>query len=172
MKFGFDIGSRNLGCAALDHSEIVETWVIPHNGDPAGAFHRLVEKISGKYGKTSVGCFGITGSLDLESRNRIDPVLAAVEANSFLDTGCRNILSMGCETFSLILLDGEFRYMEHTVNSDCASGTGSFIDQQAERPGFTTEELAGKARACALEVIFQKGYLFRRGGPKKRFSVP
>ncbi len=64
-----------------------------------------------------------------------------------MKTEVRNILSIGCESFYMIRLDEDFNYVEHFVNSDCASGTGSFIDQQAERLGFGTEELAEKAFA-------------------------
>ncbi|MCG8572003.1 MAG: hypothetical protein MJB14_17855, partial [Spirochaetes bacterium] len=146
MKIGFDFGSKNISYAVLDNGEIVEKATINHNGNVTGIFSNIIDALYQKYQQKNIETLGISGSIDLHNYKVIDPVLASVEANKFLKTGCQNILSIGCETFYLIILDENFNYIEHTVNSDCASGTGSFIDQQAERLGFSTEQLAQKAR--------------------------
>lgn len=143
MKLGLDIGSKNIGYAILDGDAIIDKGSVAHNGDIPKCFGELTGRLQKKY--NSLKKFGVTGKLDSSEVRAIDTILASVEANRFLKTGCRNILSIGCESFYLVLLDKDYFYLEHTVNSDCASGTGSFIDQQAERLGFTSEELAGRA---------------------------
>ena len=59
---------------------------------------------------------------------------------------------MGGQSFSLILLDREGRYVEHVSNPPCASGTGSFLEQQAERLGLRVEELASRAASFTGDV--------------------
>lgn len=143
MRLGIDIGSKNVSYALLHNTSIVDKNSIAHNGDITGTIGMIVRKLA----VHPIETYGLSGSLDLPGIPIIDPVPALVEANKYLNTGARNILSIGCETFCLIILDENGNYKEHNVNSECASGTGSFIDQQAERLGYTTEELADKAYA-------------------------
>ena len=68
----------------------------------------------------------------------INNTLCLVEGGAFLAPGSRNIFAIGGETFSLILFDESGEYVEHSINPAlCASGTGAFIEQQAERLGYT-----------------------------------
>lgn len=145
MKVGIDFGSKNIHFVLLDNDgKLLFRESIEHSGDISGAYGLALRKIEETHdGKIST--LGVTGNIDLSGISVYDPVISAVEANRVLKTGCRNIISIGCESFYLIRLDENFNYVEHFVNSDCASGTGSFIDQQAERLGFTTEILSKKA---------------------------
>ena len=52
---------------------------------------------------------------------------------------------MGGQSFMLILLDGDGEYVEHAANPPCASGSGSFLEEQAERLGVPVKELARRA---------------------------
>ncbi|OHD18254.1 MAG: hypothetical protein A2Z98_09130 [Spirochaetes bacterium GWB1_27_13] len=139
MRLGFDFGSKNIGAVVIDGNKIVKTYYISHNGDIAKNFRQISQEIYSNY---PIETFGITGSIDFANLKTIDSILANVEANKFLNTNCRNIFYVGCETFSLIILDESYNYIEHAINPLCASGTGSFLDQQAERIGLTTEKLA------------------------------
>ncbi len=145
MQAGFDFGSKNLHAAVLDGDRLVETYTVTHHGNRQKAFSALLKEIEAKYGRPER--FGVTGSVELDHFPTIDTAIAAVEANRFLKTGARHILGIGCETFYLIFLDERGNYTEHSVNPLCASGTGSFLDQQAERIAVTTEELARRAEA-------------------------
>jgi predicted CoA-substrate-specific enzyme activase len=145
MKAGFDFGSKNISYVLLDGNELVVKGSLPHNGDISGTYDSLLREIE-KW-SDAIESLGITGGLELDGIKPLDPVIASVEAGRLMKVQCRNILSIGCESFYMIRLDEEFNYVEHFVNSDCASGTGSFIDQQAERLGFNTETLAEKAFA-------------------------
>ncbi|MCK4778067.1 MAG: hypothetical protein KAS39_06770, partial [Actinomycetia bacterium] len=145
MKLGIDFGSKNISYAVIKGETIITSAVITHNGDINGTLKKIIEELFNSSSEYNIEYFGITGTVDAGSLKITDTILASVEANKFLGTGCRNILYIGCETFYLIRLDEELNYIEHTVNSDCASGTGSFIDQQAERLKLTTEELGIQA---------------------------
>ncbi len=152
MKAGFDFGSKTISYAVLAESAIPVKGNISHNGDISGTVSTIIKTIENKIDTTQIESFGITGKSRLEPKELVDPVIAAVEANRFLKSGCRNIFSIGCQSFYLIRLDGNGCYSEHFVNSDCASGTGGFIDQQAERLGFSTNELAIKAHGFKGEA--------------------
>jgi predicted CoA-substrate-specific enzyme activase len=145
MNIGFDFGSKNIHYVVLENNKPVMTGSLEHNGDISKTFQSVLNLIKNSSFDTKNSFFGITGNINFKGIETIDPVVASVEANRVLDTKCRNILSIGCESFSLVLLDENFNYLEHSVNSDCASGTGSFMDQQAERLGFETETLSQKA---------------------------
>ncbi len=147
MKAGFDFGSKNIRAVLLDQGGPVWKGSREHNGDIAGAYEELLREINTAGNGGSIATLGITGNIDLPGLPVLDPVITAVEAGRLLKTGCRNILSIGCESFFLVRLDQDGNYVEHFVNSDCASGTGSFMDQQAERLGFSTAQLAEKAFA-------------------------
>jgi len=147
MKAGFDFGSKNISIAIIDKERVVFTDSLAHNGNMAQTLEKVLDRIHTHVDIKRIDTFGLTGNLNTSTAMVYDPVIASVEANKFLNTGCKNIFSIGCENFYLIRLDGAFNYLDHTVNSDCASGTGGFIDQQAERLGFSTPELGEKAHA-------------------------
>lgn len=141
MKVGFDIGSKTIKSVVIDNGKIIDSNYILHDGDIKQSFINTFNLILSKYSK-SIESFGICGNVSLNGIKVIDNIVANVVANKFLNTKCRNILSVGFETFSLMILDEELNYIEHSSNPLCASGTGSFLDQQAERIGLSTEELA------------------------------
>lgn len=147
MKAGLDFGSKHIHLALLNGKTLVFTHTEPHHGRLADALAIGIKKMEACAASGEIHHFGITGNLRTERYPVTDSVIASVEANHYLDTGCRNIFSIGCENFYLVHLDERFHYQEHVVNSDCASGTGGFIDQQAERLGFSTPDLGEKAFA-------------------------
>ncbi len=140
MNLGIDIGSQNIYWTVIDKKSIVKSGSIAHAGNINGSLIRIIEELKEYLNHDSK--FGITGSVDISGIRTIDSILSGVEANRFLGTGCNYILSVGCERYYLITLDDNGNYVEHTSNPICASGTGSFIDQQAERIGITTAKLS------------------------------
>ncbi len=143
MKIGFDLGSRNIHYVVLENNNIIAQESVEHQGDIFGKIQGLIQATRQRFGAAE-SC-GITGNIAANTFRLIDPVLASIRANQLLQTGCRHILSIGCETFTLIFLDEEGNYLEHALSSDCASGTGSFLDQQAKRLGYSTDDFAEKA---------------------------
>ena len=146
MKAGLDFGSKYIHYAVLDDNRIIANGSTLHNGNLEKALEQVRSALIAET-RGAITHFGVTGTIPLTDIRVVDPVIASVEAAALLKASCRNIISIGCESFYLIRLDEAGNYVEHVMNSDCASGTGSFIDQQAERLGFSTEELADKAAA-------------------------
>ena len=75
----------------------------------------------------------------------IDNTLAQIEGARMLLPECRNVFTIGGQTFSLIFFDERGGYKEHSINAPCAADTGSFIEQQAERLLLSVMDLATKA---------------------------
>ena len=61
----------------------------------------------------------------------------------------RTIIDMGGEDSKLILVTGESQgnltIADFAMNTMCAAGTGSFLDQQAHRLGYTIEQFGREA---------------------------
>jgi predicted CoA-substrate-specific enzyme activase len=140
-RLGLDLGSLYLGCVLLEEGRVVATRYLEHHGDIAGALQAVLAKgeLSGP------DRVGVTGALGLLDGEPIDSTLAVVEGTRFLLPGSRNVFCIGGETFSLICFDERGGYQEHSVNSPCAAGTGSFVEQQAERLKLSVQELARRA---------------------------
>ena len=72
------------------------------------------------------------------------------------------ILEMGGEDSKMLLLDGD-AVADFAINAACAAGTGSFLDQQAERMRLDIEEFAEAAlRATAVPAIAGRCSVFAK----------
>ncbi len=142
-RIGIDIGSLYVGGAVLEDGRVIDTRYVEHGG-------RIREAVGGILGLPDFRRFdrlGVTGSFPERREGVIDGSLALIEGARFLLPGCRNVFAVGGQTFFLIFFDQDGAYREHSVNPPCAAGTGSFIEQQAERLGLTAAELAARAES-------------------------
>ena len=133
MRMGIDIGSCYIKAVALDPSgRMVDHHFGPHNGQPLEAIRRFRQQL-----REDVTFAGVTGSLsNLLSRDgnhRIDDVRSMIRGSAHLDGSCRNILHLGASSISLMKVSEEGELLDFRTNSVCAAGTGSFLDQQADR---------------------------------------
>ncbi|HTZ51014.1 MAG TPA: BadF/BadG/BcrA/BcrD ATPase family protein, partial [Spirochaetia bacterium] len=151
-RLGVDIGSLTLNAALLDGEQVIDRWSFEHEGRVDSA----VRSVLGNPRWAGFDRVGVTASQAAAGATAgtgvIDATLATIEGARFLLPGCRNVLAMGGQSFSLILLDEHGRYVEHAGNPPCASGTGSFLEQQAERLGVDAPGLARRAGAFTGRV--------------------
>jgi predicted CoA-substrate-specific enzyme activase len=163
---GLDAGSVSVKLAVLDASgNILETRYVRHKGNPLPVAHELLKNvtrelratnkselrkgvlqyaptinseldlslsITGSAGKIIAGAFGIKS---------VNEVVALSYSTKKLYPEVRTAIEMGGEDSKLILLESG-RVREFSMNSVCAAGTGSFIDQQAERLLLSIEEFS------------------------------
>ncbi len=147
-------------------------------GDPHEIVRKRLDEIRGLFPNDEV-IVTATGN----GSNLVTEVTSAAKVNEFQAIAAaarafhpqiRTILEMGGETSKYILLK-EGHIVDYNINGDCAAGTGSFIDQQAERLGYSVEELgkiilsanksakiAGRCSVFAKSDMIhaqQKGYL-------------
>ena len=154
-RLGIDIGSLTLSLVLLEDGRITARHSCAHEG-------RIDERVTSLIARAPFSRWdtvGVTGSLAGTGARIIDNTLATIDGARRLLPSCRNLIAMGGQSFSLILLDQDGRYVEHVSNPPCASGTGSFLEQQAERLGLG---IAGPGRP--------RGRL-RRGGAADRHAV-
>ena len=142
-RIGIDIGSLYLGAVVLDNGYIRDAQYREHRGD----IRTELETVMALPEYRVFDTLGITGDFGESRGGLIDNTLALIEGASLQLPGCRNVFAIGGQTFSLIFFDDQGVYKEHSVNAPCAAGTGSFIEQQAERLGLSVAELAEKASA-------------------------
>lgn len=139
MSYSFfvDIGSSYLSIIDKGENQI---FYSPHRGD----FNKILQDLSidHKYalftGKNSI------------AYNGFHPFYVLINlVKSYKDV--RHILYIGASSFFLINLDEKGNYERHILNTTCASGTGSFLDLQAKRLGYSIDEFGKRALEAKIK---------------------
>jgi len=155
---GVDIGSVSSNFVLMDGAgEVKETLYLRTMGNPVQAikdgFARLCEVHPG----INIRGVGTTGS----GRHLAAVMLGAdvvkneitahaVAAHRFCP-GVRTVMEIGGQDSKIIIIrDGVV--VDFAMNTVCAAGTGSFLDQQAARLNIPIEEFGGKALAAGQPV--------------------
>jgi predicted CoA-substrate-specific enzyme activase len=161
VYIGLDIGSVSLNTAILDaDNNITEYFYDFVHGRP---FHILRERLAfilEKYPLHLIKGIALTGSGGrLASRLTggafVNEIIAQATSTSTLYPDIKTVIEIGGEDSKLILLDkdqgnGQSVLADFEMNSICAAGTGSFLDQQAKRIGVAIEHEFG---AMALKSV-------------------
>ncbi len=149
LSLGIDIGSVSVKLVIIDESKkIIEKRYIRSKGQPLFVLKEAIEDVLTRIPEEDFRSVSVTGSgarlaSDLLGCTFENEVIALVKAVGHLYPHVRSIIEMGGEDSKLILLKdehGRFSIKDFSMNSVCAAGTGSFLDQQASRLGFTIEE--------------------------------
>ncbi len=144
---GIDVGSVTVKIVVLDsEGRKIESRYVRHYGHPLKVSLDLLKEAAGRYRQCSISVTGSAGK-PIASALGIRPVNEIV-AQSYavrkLYPDVRTIIELGGEDSKLIILD-EGRVVEFAMNSVCAAGTGSFLEQQAERLRMSIEEFSDVA---------------------------
>ena len=141
---GLDIGSIGLKAVVARTDQIDYFSSKRTHGKPVVTAKRIIEEIRKKYAglglkiiTTGAGGKIVASNIDAEYINEFQAITLA---SKFIAPEARTILEIGGQTSKYILLD-DTGILDYGVNGDCAAGTGSFIDQQATRLHYKTEEL-------------------------------
>jgi predicted CoA-substrate-specific enzyme activase len=141
---GLDAGSVAVKVVVLDfEGNKVEGHYVRHYGNPVGVSHDLLKEITGRYAPVSLSITGSSGKslasvLGVSFNNEIASQSYAIKK---LHPQIKTVIEIGGEDSKLILLEnGQIK--EFSLNSVCAAGTGSFLEQQAERLNLTIEEFS------------------------------
>jgi len=158
---GFDIGSVSLNTVVMDENHnILENFYDYVHGKP---FHVLKERLSGlitKYPPEMIKGIAVTGSggklgTQLIGGAFVNEIIAQATSVGTLYPDVRTVIEIGGEDSKLIVLEPDpekeaSRLVDFEMNSICAAGTGSFLDQQAKRIGVPIENEFG---AMALKSV-------------------
>ncbi|SMP45271.1 CoA-substrate-specific enzyme activase, putative [Desulfonatronum zhilinae] len=144
---GVDVGSVSVNCVVLDDSETLvhEAPYRRHFGLVLDETARVLEDVLARFPRKQVQSISFTGNQGQAISELLGApfeveTIAQVLGATKVAPGVRSIISIGGQDAALFELDydqqGQWRLAAFNVNGPCASGTGSFIDQQAERLTF------------------------------------
>ncbi|MEW6054438.1 MAG: acyl-CoA dehydratase activase [Nitrospirota bacterium] len=153
---GLDAGSVSVKLVVLDDaSSKLYSRYQRHKGHPIAIALKLLREVAESeifhLHDSNTRSLSVTGSAGrlVASILGIEPVneiVAQAYSTHVLFPHIKTIIEMGGEDSKLILLDEDTRSIkDFSMNSVCAAGTGSFLDQQAERLKLTIEEFSDLA---------------------------
>ncbi len=146
---GIDIGSVSANTVIVDDDRhVLEEHYTRIKGQPLQTVQKVLEEILRRIPLKQFHSLSLTGTggkllSDLLGGNFINEIIAQAKAIQYLHPQVRTIIDIGGEDSKLILLEeeeGRFKISDFSMNTLCAAGTGSFLDQQASRLGLTIEE--------------------------------
>ncbi|NVM20747.1 MAG: CoA activase [Desulfobacterales bacterium] len=150
VHLGIDVGSVSVNTVLLnEQKEVVWEDYTRTKGEPlkttAAVFSRLLEKVPAeRILSCSLTGLGATQLAEALEGNFVNEIIAQTKAIEHFHPEIRTIIEIGGEDAKLILVNrdvsGELVIEDFAMNSLCAAGTGSFLDQQAHRMGYSIEE--------------------------------
>ncbi|MCR4287068.1 MAG: acyl-CoA dehydratase activase, partial [Deltaproteobacteria bacterium] len=127
---------------------ILEEKYTRTKGAPIETSFAVLSDIIERYGADSIKLVAATGSggklvAPLIGASFTNEVIAQAKAVEVFHPEAKTVIEMGGQDAKLIFLASEgkrLRIADFQMNSVCAAGTGSFLDQQAYRMGLSIEE--------------------------------
>jgi predicted CoA-substrate-specific enzyme activase len=152
VRLGIDMGSVSTKVAVLRDGAILKTFYRRHLGRPAETLALILSRIPSWTGYV----FSFTGSAsrlaaEAAGIEPVNEVVALAEAISRFHPGLRSVIEMGGQDSKLLLFRPDGRgsvFDDFAMNSICAAGTGSFLDQQAARLGLDPSVMGELALRC------------------------
>ncbi len=136
---GIDIGSTSTDLVLIDDEmNIVDHQYLRTAGNPEAVVRKGLQTIKEKYGEVKFKAVGVTGS----GRDRIgrligadvvkDEITSQARGAVFADKDVDTVFEIGGQDSKFIRLkDGQV--IDFQMNRICAAGTGSFVEEQANR---------------------------------------
>ncbi len=130
---GVDVGSVSLSLVQLDfEGKILRRFYQFHKGNISDTFSEAA-KVFDLSGIRRIACTSSTNCLNKKLTQNYNSQVAIIAAARFLCREAVSVLHIGAEKFMLINFDINGNYQSTKINTSCAAGTGSFLDQQAGR---------------------------------------
>lgn len=134
---GLDLGSVSVNAVVInDEGEIIyEERYTRHNGQPLKKAKEIVGKIAKNF---SFKYLAVTGSNGEHLSKEwdipyLEEIIAQAKGIYHLHPEVRTVIDIGGNDAKFIALDEKGDVESFSMNEGCASGTGSFLDQQAKR---------------------------------------
>jgi predicted CoA-substrate-specific enzyme activase len=140
---GMDIGSVSVKGVVIHQGKniIYEAPYRRHMGRVEEEVLTLIQELYKRFGEENILAFALTGNHGEKISERIGgffefETISQVRGSLHLKPDARTIISMGGQDIALFQIShgkGGWELEYFNTNGPCASGTGSFIDQQAQR---------------------------------------
>ncbi len=152
---GIDIGSVSLSIVQMDpKGKITNQFYKFHKGDIHTAFSDA-QRIFNLQNISAIACTSSSNYLNKKLIANYNQQVAIIASASHFCKNAASVLHIGAEKFLLIKFDAEGNYLSTKTNTSCAAGTGSFLDQQADRLNLSgIEDLCDKAFRNTEEIPF------------------
>ncbi len=153
---GIDIGSVTIKTAVLDrdHQLLSESYD-RIKGDPQNALLERLQELEKEIPRSRIASAAVTGSGGKQAAGPlgalfVNEILAQAAFAGAYHPDTRTLIEMGGEDGKLITLardeaTGGSKIEDFSMNTACAAGTGSFLDQQAARLNLTIEQFSDLA---------------------------
>lgn len=144
-KLGIDIGYSTLKYVYLDNNDnLIDSNYIFHKGNINKYYNELIEKVK-QINKEPNIIIGITGSLssriNLDKKHHINNSISLIEGSLFKNKSIKSIIELGAQETKYIT-DIENRNVKFFMNTSCAAGTGSFLEEQASRLSIDIKDIS------------------------------
>lgn len=181
---GIDVGSTTVKIVLVDEADCLLDQTYRHaHGQPGRVLWQTLQEWSRRWDLQRIAAIGLTGS----GGGALAPFLGGLHVNELIAQThaldryaphARTVIEMGGQDSKLLVLEqdsdqGRLFLTDFAMNTLCAAGTGSFLDQQAERLGIPIEEFAdlalqssNPARVAGRCTVFAKSdmiHLQQRG---------
>ncbi|MBN2466732.1 MAG: CoA activase, partial [Deltaproteobacteria bacterium] len=148
---GIDVGSVSVNTVILTEQKLIaEEYYHRHHGQPLATVRSVLKDIFSRIPPVDfvdISFVGTGGKLPAEllSVRFANEIVAQCKATEFFHPNIKTVIEMGGEDSKLIILDHDkdlttSKLVNFSMNTMCAAGTGSFLDQQAHRLNVTIEE--------------------------------
>lgn len=152
---GLDIGSVSLNTVLLDENyNVLEDYYDYVHGKPFNVLKERLTSILNSHSPENISGIAITGTggklaSELIGGIFVNEIIAQATSSGRIYPEAQTVIEIGGEDSKLILLEkdpsnGQSRLVDFEMNSICAAGTGSFLDQQARRIGVPIEKEFGE----------------------------
>ncbi|MBI5179102.1 MAG: CoA activase [Nitrospinae bacterium] len=154
LYLGIDIGSISVKAVLMDG----EKGIIRHiyrrmYGKPLPVLSEILEELHREFPASAIARCGATGTggelaATLIGGEFFNEVVAQSRAIGFLHPEVRTVIEMGGQDSKLLIMKPHSEkgavLEDFAMNTVCAAGTGSFLDQQATRLGYPIEKEFGE----------------------------
>ena len=155
---GIDVGSVSIDFAVTDKSgHLIEKKYLRTQGQPIKIIKKGIKQLKEQLGEIKISGAGVTGS----GRNLAGVMIGAdvikneitahAVAAGNLIPDVRTVLEIGGQDSKIIIIRNGIA-VDFAMNTVCAAGTGSFLDQQAQRLGIPIEQFGQKALEAKAPV--------------------
>ena len=152
---GLDIGSTSLNTVLLDDNyNVIEDYYDYVHGKPFNVLKERLTSVLENHSSQNIAGIAVTGTggklaTELIGGIFVNEIIAQATSSGRLYPDAQTVIEIGGEDSKLILLEkdpsnGHARLVDFEMNSICAAGTGSFLDQQARRIGVPIEKEFGE----------------------------
>jgi len=153
---GVDVGSVSTKLVLLDAGSlsVVDNYYTRTHGDPLESMKRGMQRLAAMEPRPRILAAGTTGSgRQLAARLVNTPIVkneitAHTLAAGRIDRNVRTVVEIGGQDSKIILVRNGMA-VDFAMNTVCAAGTGSFLDQQAGRLGIPVEKMGTLALSSA-----------------------